>query len=222
MAFIEKHSSYETKGGRKLKKCFVLISCVLFTFYFASCNNANAMQERTQHTAKGHFISDTKKEEKIQRDTKDYGQQTDTFSTGQQSIAEQSFSEENGYFAEDTEMKLNIQIGQYTFTATLQNNAAADAFVQMLTQKPIVMKMRDYSGFEKVGSLGTTLPTDNSQMTARPGDIVLYNGNQIVLFYGSNSWSYTKLGEVEDISQWENALGSGNVTVTFSIESQSD
>ena len=71
---------------------------------------------------------------------------------------------------------------------------------------------------EKVGSLGTTLPGSNSQMTTQAGDIVLYNNSQIVIFYGSNSWSYTKLGHVDDLTGWEEALGSGDVTVTFSIQ----
>ena len=84
--------------------------------------------------------------------------------------------------------------------------------------RPIVIEMDDYSGFEKVGSLGTSLPASNSQMTTQAGDIVLYNSSQIVMFYGSNSWSYTKLAEVDDLTDGEDALGSGSVTVTFSIE----
>ncbi len=78
--------------------------------------------------------------------------------------------------------------------------------------------MSDYSGFEKVGALGTSLPSENSQTTTQAGDIVLYQGNQIVMFYGSNSWSYTRLGHIEDPTGWEEALGSGDVTVTFSLE----
>ena len=59
--------------------------------------------------------------------------------------------------------------------------------------------MSDYSGFEKVGALGTSLPASNSQTTTQAGDIVLYNGNQIVAFYGSNSWSYTRLGHIDNL-----------------------
>lgn len=68
-----------------------------------------------------------------------------------------------------------------------------------------------------VGSLGTSLPADDSRTTTRAGDIVLYNGNQIVVFYGSNSWSCTRIGKIDDLSGWEDALGSGDVTVTFSL-----
>ena len=77
--------------------------------------------------------------------------------------------------------------------------------------------MSDYSGFEKVGSLGQSLTIDNHQTTTSAGDIVLYNGNQIVMFYGSNSWSYTKIGKIENLSGWEEALGSGSITAVFSL-----
>lgn len=119
---------------------------------------------------------------------------------------------------EDTVMKMNVQAGDSVFTATLEENNAADAFVKLMKEAPVVIQMRDYSGFEKVGSLGTSLPASNSQTTTHAGDIVLYNGSQIVIFYGSNSWSYTRLGKIDDLAGWEEALGSGDVTVTFSLE----
>lgn len=118
---------------------------------------------------------------------------------------------------ENTTMKMNVQVGDSTFTATLENNAAVDAFVKMMDNEPVVIQMSDYSGFEKVGPLGANLPASNSRITTQAGDIVLYNGNQIVIFYGSNSWSYTKLGKIDDLSGWEEALGSGDVTVAFSV-----
>lgn len=69
-----------------------------------------------------------------------------------------------------------------------------------------------------VGLLGTSLPTDNRQITTQSGDIVLYQGNQIVLFYGTNTWSYTQIGHVNDLSGWQEALGGGDVTITLSLE----
>ena len=112
---------------------------------------------------------------------------------------------------------MNVQVGNSLFTATLEKNAATDAFVKMMEQAPVTIQMSDYAGFEKVGPLGVSLPVSNSQITTQPGDIVLYSGNQIVIFYGSNSWSYTRLGKIDDLSGWQQALGSGDVTVTFSI-----
>lgn len=118
---------------------------------------------------------------------------------------------------ERTAMKMNLQVGNSTFTATLEENAAVDSFVALMEAAPVVIQMSDYAGFEKVGSLGTSLPASNIQTTTQAGDIVLYNGNQIVIFYGSNSWSYTRLGRIDDLTGWEEALGNGDVTVTFSV-----
>jgi hypothetical protein len=113
---------------------------------------------------------------------------------------------------------MNVQVGDVVFSATLEENEAVSALVEMMRESPVVIQMSDYSGFEKVGSLGTSLPASNSQTTTQAGDIVLYNGNQIVIFYGSNSWSYTRLGHIDDLTGWEDALGSGDVTVIFSLE----
>ena len=113
---------------------------------------------------------------------------------------------------------MNVQVGDVVFSATLEENEAVSALVEMMQESPVMIQMSDYSGFEKVGSLGASLPVNNSQTTTQAGDIVLYNGNQIVIFYGSNSWSYTRLGHIDDLTGWEDALGSGDVTVTFSLE----
>ena len=118
---------------------------------------------------------------------------------------------------EETAMdrKMTVEVGGSQFTATLEDN---EAVVQMMEENPVSIQMSDYAGFEKVGSLGASLPTSNSQTTTQAGDIVLYQGNQIVIFYGSNSWSYTRLGRIDDLTGWESALGNGDVTVTFSLE----
>ncbi|MCC8076073.1 MAG: hypothetical protein LIO95_09080 [Clostridiales bacterium] len=118
---------------------------------------------------------------------------------------------------EEETLNMKVQIGNSVFTATLEENEAVNALIEMM-ETPVVIEMSDYSGFEKVGPLGTSLPTSNSQTTTQAGDIVLYNGNQIVIFYGSNSWSYTRLGHINDLTGWEEALGSGDVTVTFSLD----
>ena len=87
----------------------------------------------------------------------------------------------------------------------------------MLREAPVTLQLRDYAGFEKVGQLGTALPAEDSRITTRPGDIVLYQGDQIVMFYGSNSWSYTRLGYIDDLAGWEEALGDGDIEATFSL-----
>ena len=80
--------------------------------------------------------------------------------------------------------------------------------------------MSMYGGFEQVGSIGQALPRDDAQTTTSAGDIVLYSGSQIVVFYGSNSWSYTRLGRIVDKTSEELAalLGNGDVIVTIGVQ----
>ena len=118
---------------------------------------------------------------------------------------------------EDMIMRMNIQIGNTSFTATLEDNAATSELIEMMREAPITIIMNDYSGFEKVGPLGRSLTTDNHQTTTSAGDIVLYSGDQIVMFYGSNSWSYTRIGKIGDLTGWKDALGSGSITAVFSL-----
>ena len=115
-------------------------------------------------------------------------------------------------------MTMTVTVGEKKFEAVLQDNKAVDEFTEMMRKAPVTIKMSDYSGFEKVGLLGRSLSANDKQMRTKAGDIVLYNENNIVIFYGSHSWSYTKLGGITDLTGWEDALGIGDVTVTFSIE----
>ena len=98
-------------------------------------------------------------------------------------------------------------------------NSSADAFLDLLERGDVPVEMHDYGSFEKVGPLGTTLPRNDEQITTEPGDVILYQGDQITIYYDVNNWSFTRLGKVQDLSQAElkDILGSGNVTVTFSL-----
>ena len=79
--------------------------------------------------------------------------------------------------------------------------------------------MNKYGGFEQVGSIGKTLPSNDINITTNPGDIVLYSSNQIVIFYGSNTWAYTKLGHINlSKDELENLLSNSNVTITFTLK----
>lgn len=127
---------------------------------------------------------------------------------------------------EDMTEKMYITIGNQTLSVTLVKNNATEALMAALAANPITYEADDYGGFEKVGALGMSLPTSNQQLTTQAGDVILYSGNQIVLFYGSNSWSYTRLGriEYESLEQLKSFLkaGQGRVSVTLSAENATD
>ncbi|MBR6913606.1 MAG: hypothetical protein IKN34_07360 [Treponema sp.] len=120
-------------------------------------------------------------------------------------------------------MKISIQItsesGNHTLTAMLENNSSAVAFYELLKKGSVTMSMRDYGSFEKVGSLGKTLPRNDTQITTSAGDIILYQGNQITIYYDTNSWNFTRLGKVDGVTQAElkKILGKGDVTAVFEI-----
>ncbi len=98
-----------------------------------------------------------------------------------------------------------------------EDNASVQALEKLTKENPLTVHMSMYGGFEQVGSLGHTLPASDRHITTQSGDIMLYCANQIVVFYGSNSWSYTRLGKIMDQSntQLRELLGNGNVTITI-------
>lgn len=120
---------------------------------------------------------------------------------------------------EETNM-INLQIGEHNLTAELANNSSAQAFAELLAQGPVTVQMHDYGSMEKVGNLPTSLPENNQQINTEPGDLILYQGNSITVYYDTNNWSLTRLGKVQDITQQElkNILGEGDVEITFSID----
>ena len=119
--------------------------------------------------------------------------------------------------------KMNITIDGQTQSVTLVENAATKALVEKLQQAPVTVTLNSSGGFEIWGALGFSLPTSNQQITAQPGDVILYSGSNICLFYGSNSWSYTRLGKIDGLSESELRsflkAGESNISVTLSLTS---
>ena len=113
---------------------------------------------------------------------------------------------------------LKITVGEQELLATFADNSSAEEFRELLAQGPLTIAMEDYGGFEKVGPLGTTLTRNDTRITTEPGDVILYQGNQITIYYGTNSWSFTRLARIDDPSGLQEVLGEGTVSVTFSLE----
>lgn len=112
---------------------------------------------------------------------------------------------------------LKITVGDYELLATFEDNTSAEEFKNLLAQGPVTVEMDDYGGFEKVGDLGTTLTRNDRQITTEPGDVILYQGNQITIYYGTNTWSFTRLARIDDPTDLKAKLGEGTVQITFSL-----
>ena len=133
-------------------------------------------------------------------------------------------SKESSISAQDTlDYKMNITIDGQTKSVTLVDNAATKTLIEKLQQGPVTVTLNSSGGFEIWGALGFSLPTSNQQITAQPGDVILYNGSNICIFYGSNSWSYTRLGKIDGLTGNELSTflkaGQSNISVTLSLTS---
>ena len=117
------------------------------------------------------------------------------------------------------ESALKMEIAGTPVTVDWEDNESVEALKELCKDGGLTIDMSMYGGFEQVGPIGTSLPRNDVQITTSSGDIVLYSGDQIVVFYGSNSWSYTKLGHITDSSGYtmEELLGSGDVSLTISL-----
>ena len=138
--------------------------------------------------------------------------------TGSENITEPNTEEQRS--DEAAEKVLQLKIADTVVEVDWEDNESVAALKNLVNEKQLTVHMSIYGGFEQVGSIGISLPRKDVQTTTSAGDIVLYSGNQIVVFYGSNSWAYTRLGHItdQDTTGMKKLLGNGDVTITVSME----
>lgn len=145
-----------------------------------------------------------------------------TACSGSNEAQENEEPEQNTESAEeDNGMRsITMKINDEEMTVTWEDNESVEALADLVSGSPLTIDMSMYGGFEQVGAIGTDLPSNDTNITTEPGDIVLYTGNNMVVFYGSNSWSYTRLGHIENRSadELKDLLGSNDVKITLSAE----
>ena len=115
---------------------------------------------------------------------------------------------------------MNLKVNNSTMKVKLSDNAATKALVERLKEGTITYNAYDYGGFEKVGALGFSLPSNDTYITTEPGDIMLYTSNQLCIFFDSNSWEYSPIGKIEGMTkqQLKDAFGTGEVSITLSLD----
>lgn len=124
---------------------------------------------------------------------------------------------------ERSEMSMiKLSVNDKILNIKLENNSSSIAFIEKLKDGEIIINAKDYGDFEKVGDLGFNLPTNDREITTEAGDLILYQGNKITLYYDTNTWNFTKLGTVQNISKEElkQILGNGDVTLKFLFQTK--
>ena len=118
----------------------------------------------------------------------------------------------------DSEQLLVIETGGRVFYADFEDNSSAEALKENLKGGSITLSMRDYGGFEKVGDLPFSLVTNDEDITTSAGDVILYQGNQLTIYYDVNTWSFTRVAKIRGAdSSLKEQLGEGDINVTLSL-----
>ena len=115
---------------------------------------------------------------------------------------------------EESEAML-LEVNGYTFEVELENNTSVKALKEYVSKEKRTLSLDDYGNFEKEGNLGITLPRNDETITTKEGDLILYLGNKLCLYYNQNTWDFTKLGHIKDTTHLKEVLGKGSVQVAL-------
>ena len=209
-----------------MKKISVISLIALCCVLFSACNSGENQTETTAPTSQVTTSSGTIAKEIIQPATTAAEQTTGTETTKAieettdlQEEVTQAQNDEPSEHADEKTFELQMTIGNTPVSVDWEDNEAVEALKDLCRNQPLTIQMSMYGGFEQVGPIGTALPHNDVQTTTSAGDIVLYSGDQMVVFYGSNSWAYTRLGHITDKSAEDMAelLSNGDTVITISL-----
>ena len=196
------------KVWSKFIKTILCLSALMMTMALCSCSKDNTAE--TSSGISSDAVSTVSETEHTQ-----LSQTSEAISQPEES----SQTESGGHSETKAAEKMQMFINGQPVNVEWDNNSSVQALKQLAASNKLTIQMSMYGGFEQVGSIGTSLPREDVQTTTKAGDIVLYSGNRIVVFYGSNSWAYTRLGHITDktADEMTELLGNGNVTITLSM-----
>ncbi len=211
-----------------MKKSIAMLLGVSLLLMMSACSSKQTDKQKTDHqtpssttmetqdstTAETEVTTDIITSEKEETTSKPAAEKPETSTKQAEDLPKQQKEEEPV-----NQEQFYITAKSTTFMANFADNGSADAFRDLLREGDLTINMSDYGCFEKVGSIGTSLPRKDTHISTTIGDVVLYQGNQIVIFYGTNSWSYSRLGKVESATAEAllSVFGSGDVAITFSL-----
>ena len=194
-----------------MRKSMPILSILLLSITLTACGNVqNNSESNVQSETSSNTISDGLS---VPESTLNSSEDSNDEQKPQTSV------EDNSSPQETEEETLKMTIGSTPVSVKWEDNESVNFLKELCRDQTLTISMSMYDGFEQVGSIGTDIPRNDVQITTSSGDIVLYSGNQLVVFYGSNSWAYTRLGHITDKTSQEmtELLSGGNVTITLSI-----
>lgn len=205
-----------------MKKSIVILFALLLLFAMSACFAKKSDGQKTENQTSSLMTSETQGSTKSEAELPSEEKRTSSDSMTESDKNTGSTTETAELPKEEETMKQEqfyITANSTTFTADFADNDSAEAFRELLGESDLAVNMSDYGSFEKVGSIGKSLPRKDTQISTTTGDIMLYQGDQIVIFYGRNSWSYSRLGRIEDASADDllSAFGKGDIDITFSL-----
>lgn len=191
-----------------MKKAILLLLTLGWMVLFTACGNHQGVSEIAVPTTQPTTTASTVSPETVQPTAAPVSTET---------LTEEAVPTE--LTQEEQSLTLQMTIGNTPVSVEWEDNEAVQSLKELCRQQPLTISMSMYGGFEQVGSLGMSLPRNDTRITTSPGDVILYSGNQMVVFYGSNTWAYTRLGHVTDKTNEEltQLLSNGNVTITLTI-----
>ena len=204
-----------------MKKITALLLIAVCCVLFSACNSEGSKTETTVPTTQQTISENTTAEVTTQPttniSTEQITQATETTAYNEQETQAQSVDQTE--YTEETKT-LHMTIGNTPVSVNWEDNESVEALKDLCRNQPLTIQMSMYGGFEQVCFIGTDLPQNDVQTTTSAGDIVLYSGNQMVVFYGSNTWAYTRLGHITDKTQEEltELLSNGDTVITISLE----
>lgn len=194
-----------------MKRTLALLLTLVLVPVMSACAGSSAAAESTSV------------QEEAETDAQEEVVETPEQDVAAESATEQEIttSENNPKETQEKNEKKMIyaHVGEQVLEILPADNSSAEAFIDLLTEGDVTVDMHDYGNFEKVGPLGAELVRNDEDITTEPGDVILYQGNQITIYYDTNTWDFTRLGKVQGLSQEElkEILGEGDVSVTFSL-----
>lgn len=183
----------------------LIVTAMMLTAF--GCSNQDAEEETTDTS------------ENVQTEEPDTLNQDENLTDNENENAIEAVTETLNESEKEQENKMVLKINNEEVLVEWEDNESVEALKKICSEEALTIQLSMYGGNEQVGSIGQSLPRNDINITTDAGDIVLYSGNQIVLFYGSNSWAYTRLGHIIDKSASDMAklLSNGDVTITIQM-----